>query len=230
MRLNVISVDLDYKVCGCLLIRQIYEGRFAGGKEDCSCNMAKEGIEADNVQVEINGEAQKLKEGKCSWFTRNKKEYLLGIALIAGVCIASAAIIIGVELTKIPPTTEPTTTETPPHVPPSARIDCYPEAQGGVETVDQSTCVARQCLYDPNTHPNCYMNTSASWGKGYKVTGDRNNFQYGFRYELEPAQPDSTGSPYNSTPFGRPMFEVEERSTDILHFKVFYTVLASLVL
>lgn len=216
-------LDLDYKVCGCVLIcyTYMYKGRFAGGKEERDCNMA-EGVQEKNIHLELNDEARRLQKGKCFWFTKNKKENLFGIAVIIAVCIACAVTVIVVEVTK-PEYIEPHPTTMPPQMSPSARIDCFPEAQGGVQTVDQSTCLARQCVYDPQTHPKCYMNESAPWGKGYKVIGDRVNFQYGFRYELEPAQADSTGSPYNSIPFGRPMFEVEERSTDILHFKVFYT-------
>lgn len=97
------------------------------------------------------------------------------------------------------------------------RIDCFPEAAGGVVMVTEESCLQRQCVYDPPRDnpdsPECYVPQDTSFG--FSVTSN-DSTELGMRYFLQPVNEFAI---YGMN-LENVVFEVEFLSDDLLRFKV----------
>ncbi|XP_046544792.1 LOW QUALITY PROTEIN: sucrase-isomaltase, intestinal-like [Haliotis rubra] len=98
------------------------------------------------------------------------------------------------------------------------KIDCYPEVQGNVVTVNETSCMQRHCIYadaEDTSVPDCYFRQS---NYGYSVSGAVEQTPLGFRIPLTRIE-SSPG------PFGKDItnltFEVEELDNNLLRFKFY---------
>ena len=98
------------------------------------------------------------------------------------------------------------------------RIDCFPEAEGGVETLNKSGCESRGCTYDPVGDfpqvPPCFVPQTRQFG--YKVLSGPHETSLGQRWQLERL----TENGIYGENIERLTFEVEMRGTHMLRFKV----------
>ncbi|KAL5015728.1 hypothetical protein ScPMuIL_005317, partial [Solemya velum] len=99
----------------------------------------------------------------------------------------------------------------------AGRIDCFPEAIGGLEKVTFDKCHKRGCKYmaAESPIPSCFFKPHSSYG--YSVNGPREDTDFGFRVNLT-----WTGA---TAPYGTPLslitFEVQKRDNNVLRFKIF---------
>lgn len=105
-----------------------------------------------------------------------------------------------------------------------SRIDCYPEAIGGLEVVNPESCRRRGCLYEAATPPipSCFYKPLREFG--YRVTGNREETDLGFRVNLTW---NGAPTPYD-TPLSLITFEVQRRDRNVLRFKVEFSFCVSL--
>ncbi|CAH1773121.1 unnamed protein product [Owenia fusiformis] len=83
--------------------------------------------------------------------------------------------------TELPPT--PTTESPKPPEVETERIDCYPEAGGGVDLATQEKCEARGCIWSPSTMPgapSCFYGTNV----GRKQLGEPEDTDLGYKVKL----------------------------------------------
>ncbi|XP_071117585.1 maltase-glucoamylase-like isoform X2 [Haliotis cracherodii] len=98
------------------------------------------------------------------------------------------------------------------------KIDCYPEVQGRVVTVNETSCNERHCIFtvaEDTSVPECYFPQT---NYGYRVSGLVEQTTLGFRIPLTRIE-SSPG------PFGKDInnltFEVEELDNHLLRFKFY---------
>lgn len=98
------------------------------------------------------------------------------------------------------------------------RIDCFPEAEGGVEVADQASCEARGCLWQPDSSdpaaPSCFVPQDASFG--FRVTSGPVDTAMGQQWTLEPINERAI---YDEN-FQEVTFDVEFLRDHLLRFKV----------
>ena len=147
----------------------------------------------------------------------NKKHIVLIAAL---VLIAITAIIIGLAVGL----TRRSDDDDVYPLPPSSdkelfRVNCVPEAEGGVIAVTQELCKARGCVYEPSSRsygaPSCFLPQDDSIG--YRVVSGPEKTTLGERWFLE--RKNSWG--IYAENFQYITFDVENRGNDIFRFKVY---------
>lgn len=94
------------------------------------------------------------------------------------------------------------------------RIDCIPEAQGGVVKATQELCNRRRCLYSDSGEPVCYFSSM----QGY-MAKEYENTDLGFRVYLE----KKVDGPFGDD-FQEAVFNVEMRGDNIIRFTVSFSV------
>ena len=97
-----------------------------------------------------------------------------------------------------------------------SRIDCFPEAQGGVEVATEAACLNRGCEWAPvdDTLPPCFVPQSAEFG--FRNRSGPDDTPLGFRWILEPINEFAIyGENFQSV-----QFDVEFREDHLLRFKV----------
>lgn len=90
------------------------------------------------------------------------------------------------------------------------RIDCIPEAQGGVVKATKELCNRRRCLYSDSEEPACYFSSE----QGYRAK-EYENTNLGFRVYLE----KKVDGPFGDD-FQEAIFSVEMRGDNIIRFTV----------
>lgn len=97
------------------------------------------------------------------------------------------------------------------------RIDCYPESLGGHDKVTKAKCESRNCIYHDSGDskvPSCIFPLHSEYG--FSVVGDREETEYGFKYNLR----QQGKVPFNSPSFKSPVFEVHTIDENVIRFKV----------
>lgn len=96
------------------------------------------------------------------------------------------------------------------------RINCYPESLGGHDRVNKAKCESRNCVFhdsgDPKV-PSCIFPLHSEYG--FSVVGDREETEYGFKYNLR----QRGEAPFNSPSFKSPVFEVHTIDENVIRFK-----------
>ncbi|XP_067678896.1 maltase-glucoamylase-like [Haliotis asinina] len=137
------------------------------------------------------------------------------IVIILSVIVVAVAIIAPTAyyLTRPSDPEDEVVTLGPPTNPEAQRLDCYPEAESGLEQVTKESCEARNCIFagSGQVGPECYFPMS---GYGYSVTGTENT-PLGFKVFLKQNGKAPFGGDINSV-----VFEVQMRDDDILRFTI----------
>ena len=141
----------------------------------------------------------------------NKKKLMFAGAGVAVVVVLALVITLPIVLTSSDDDDEPSEAVL-------QRIDCFPEAAGGVEVADQASCEARGCVWSPDSSredsPSCYVPQDANFG--FRVVGERATTPMGFQYMLEPI---NSRAIYDDN-FKQVSFDVEFHRDHLLRFKV----------
>lgn len=100
------------------------------------------------------------------------------------------------------------------------RIDCFSEGESTLETISESGCESRGCIYDADTTtprvPKCYLPQDNI--TGFKVISGPDNTPLGLQWKLE----RKTVLGIYDENIQNVTFDIELRGDDLLRFKVTY--------
>ena len=108
----------------------------------------------------------------------------------------------------------------PVKMPAEERIDCYPEEHWASPPtkLSRGMCEARGCTYELHPDPavpSCFVGEDSRLGAGYRVVGDLQETDYGFKVVLEPRDPGMYEELLTAI-----TLKVEYRTTSAVRFKV----------
>ena len=143
----------------------------------------------------------------------SKKKLMIAGAGVAAVAVVALVIVLPIVLTSSDDENDDTPSEAV-----LQRIDCFPEAAGGVEVADEESCEARGCVWDPDStaqdSPSCFVPQDS--GFGFRRTSGPTDTAFGQQWTLEPI---NSRAIYDDN-FQEVTFDVEFRREHLLRFKV----------
>lgn len=163
-------------------------------------------LDIDDVRVET-------KEGLPKWWKKVLVIVVGCVIVVALIAIVVVAVMNSVEDDK---NDEPDPDSPIPEVE-LMRIDCYPEAGGGVEEATEEACLARGCTWQVSEYddvPPCFVPQSNEFG--FRVVSGPVDTALGYRWVLAPL---NSFAIYGEN-FADVMFDVEFRKDHLLRFKV----------
>ena len=162
-------------------------------------------LEVSDVRVQSNSEGM----------TKTWKKVLV----IVGGCVIFATLVAVVVVAVVLSIDDDDSSGSDP-VPSSEqqRIDCYPEALGGVQVATEASCLERGCVWDPVDHeepvPPCFVPQTAEFG--FRLVSGPTDTELGYQWILEPINEFAI---YGEN-FASVTFDVEFRRDHLLRFKV----------